>query len=94
MNHNFKPGDLALVVGFVQVPDLVGSAVELVEPTYPGEQFSGPDGVTYRSRDELKGWVVLTDLDEDGWAHVAEAHLMPLRGDFVPERQKSLEVPA
>lgn len=92
--HNFKAGDLAVVVGCRIDPSSIGHVVELVERTLPGEFFSSPCGEIFHSEADEPGWVVLSDVDLDGWAHIAERHLMPLRGDFAPERQKSQEVPA
>lgn len=87
--HNFKPGDLALVVGG---ECLVGQQVKLECWLRPG------DAATVRGQEFVlsnnataSGWLI--DL-QDAVVVKRSGHLMPLRGDFAPERQKSQEVPA
>lgn len=90
MNHNFKPGDLALAL----VGPFMGQAVELIRFVSPGEVVTSLDG--------KRSYVFAPTLGIGGW-HVSvgeesvilhEKQLMPLRGDFQPERQKASEVPA
>lgn len=90
MNHNLKPGDLALVTGG---SFLLGSEVELIKWVMPGqvwivfngeERFLSPDSPS-------GGWHV---RNGQATGLKARSHLMPLRGDFTLERQKAREVPA
>ena len=102
MNNQFKPGDLALIVD-CKLPELIGSAVELVSQVGPwGDLVT--DRYLWINDSSTCAWVVSGDglirLDTDGVRRpcqmtiVAEHKLMPLRGDFQPERQQSREVPA
>ena len=90
----FRPGDIAVTtrstLAFAGGTPVIeaGSQVELLARGERGEEFA-LHGVTYRLRNPM--WVV----ERDGLrAIVAERHLIPLRGDFTPEREKSSEVPA
>lgn len=101
MSHNFKTGDLALIVACPLVPVLVGRCVQLVECVGAGcDSFSshGP----WFNRGDSNAWVVEADglvslttggsLVEHPCCCIAEKYLMPLRGDFAPEQQKSWEL--
>ncbi len=99
MNNQFKPGDLALVVGCHRLPTLIGSVVELFAKPDAGGLALTPDGSLAAFEGDSAAWIVLKDghvsINGDvGWALVSEIHLMPLRGDFQPERQQSREVSA
>jgi len=95
MSHQFKPGDLALIVGALKVQANIGKVCELVE--YLVEEaistFVDPcDGCRARNAAGSPGWIVVGDglLSETGyrgWELVDPRHLMPLRGDFEPEQQ-------
>lgn len=100
--HNFKPGDLAMIVGAFNVPQNIGKTVVL-EEFLQVEQVSNwrdpSDGMRLQNAAESAGWLVLGEgvkswCGADGWVIADPAHLMPLRGDFAPERQKSQELPA
>lgn len=86
---NFKPGDLALTTkdfgGFLRAYQ----QVELIERISEGSLFEY-DRTTYEAG--CNAWWVT----DDGVTplYVPERYLMPLRGDFHPERQKAGEVPA
>lgn len=102
----FKVGDLALVVRCKQVPENIGRVVELVQYLTPGDLYVAPsNGETRYSQGY--GWLVVGNVKgmglnhgdgmvffEEGHALFRETSLMPLRGDFAPEREKSSEVPA
>ncbi|MCO8161053.1 hypothetical protein NJC40_03560 [Pseudomonas sp. 21LCFQ02] len=106
MSHQFKPGDFALITGSKSgsSPN-VGRCVELVTLLNPGEITVSPTGHRlFQSTDEPK-WIVqsqglLINTEQNGWvdrggiAMVSPRYLMPLRGDFTPEQQKSKAVPA
>jgi hypothetical protein len=96
----FKAGDLALVVGCVRNPKNIGKAVELLEEVWPGEGFTDPSG-SFRIAEPVGDrpfWLAASDdlvsIEGKPWGLFEESHLMPLRGDFQPEQQKSREVPA
>lgn len=100
--HNFKPGDLALIVGAFSVQQNIGKTVVLEEFLADGQisTWRDPsDGLLIWNTSGSAGWIVLGDgvksrCGADGWVLASPGHLMPLRGDFAPERQKSQEVPA
>ncbi|KAA8702443.1 hypothetical protein [Pseudomonas proteolytica] len=101
MSHNFKPGDLALIVGYSRSPENVGKSCELVAFLLPGDRIDFPvigfDGV--RHTGDKPGWFVAGDAlvstsGSTGYTMVLEKNLMPLRGDFTPEQQKAKEVEA
>lgn len=90
MNHNFKPGDLALALS----GPFQGEAVELVGFLQPGDTVFSVEGRAlgvFRPASGLPGWHVCKE--HEGCMMLAD-QLMPLRGDFAPESQKSQEVPA
>lgn len=102
----FKAGDLALIIGS-RHPDSqnCGRVVELVKIVQPGEEFPCPDGKQRRSGLDKAVWLVEADglqarsiklgwIDAGGICLIDEKYLMPLKGDFHPEQQKSREVEA
>jgi hypothetical protein len=101
MNNQFKPGDLALIVGANTLVQNIGKVVELSTFVRDSDIYVGPDGNVYRHSD-ADCWVVRGEgvqfwTEEgvyDGFGLCEPRHLSPLRGDFQPERQKSREVPA
>lgn len=101
MSHQFKPGDLAILKSSI-AEHLIGSVVELkayvgsdVHMVYAGAEAFNP-------HQHRIWWVEITSgqtfdsvargLVSDGFC--GEFRLMPLRGDFAPEQQKSREVVA
>ena len=98
MNHQFKPGDLALIIKCCN-PANIGKCVELVELVAPGETYQAGKYVVENIGDEavwhVVGDVFYTDVPViPGHAQKVPRNLMPLLGDFQPERQQSREVPA
>ena len=88
MSHNFKAGDLALTLKDAPgIPAM--SQVELVCMLDPEKTYQAINGMKVRFEGEF--WKVLHG--ERKFAFHKDL-LMPLRGDFAPERQKSQEVPA
>lgn len=103
MSHQFKPGDLALIVNS-KIVENIGRVVELVRSTDAGI-IKTPCGGYVANPDRLACLIVAGEALKakrvlDGAASlnsfgaVAEKNLMPLRGDFQHERQQSREVPA
>lgn len=101
MSHNFKPGDLAMIVGAFSVTQNIGRAVELAAFLAPGEERFYHDGIFEAGPDGL--WIVTAPdlhrnaeggLVNSSLAGCAPQHLRPLGGIATPERQKSQEVPA
>lgn len=100
----FKSGDMALIVGSrLGISPNIGKAVELIQTVMPGESFTTPDGFKLASGADYPTWMVsgeglmaLTISDRrvscGGVCLIQERYLMPLRGDFQPEQQKSREV--
>ncbi|WP_288477119.1 hypothetical protein [uncultured Pseudomonas sp.] len=89
MNHNFKPGDLALVVGGTC---LLGYQVQLAVWVNPGETVTIA-GHDFRLSSHVKrgGWVI--ELDSAVVVKLPE-NLMPLQHDFSFERHQAVEVAA
>jgi hypothetical protein len=102
VSHQFKAGDLAIIIGAFNVPSNIGKVCELVERLAPEQvsQWVDPnDGTRIQNATDHPGWVVIGDglssvFATAGWVLAVERHLMPLRGDFSPDLQKSREVPA
>lgn len=89
MNNQFKVGDLALTL--IDLPPVMsGSVVELIERLAKGDLVHTPHGILQATQD---GWIC-AHQDAPGNIGFCDTALMPLRGDFQPERQKSQEVPA
>lgn len=84
----FKPGDLALVVSGGKL----GEMAELIRFVQPGDIVVSPTtGKEYQFRPDagVGGWLCGF---RDCQAVKHEKNLMPLKGDFQPEQQKSLKV--
>lgn len=102
MSQQFKQGDLALIVD-CKVPELIGRTVELVRQVDAGGSFETEKNI-WINLSEGPAWLVSGDglirMDPAGgmhgceWTLIADRKLIPLRGNFQPERQKSQEVPA
>ena len=87
MSHNFKPGDLALVIS----GGYLGETAELVRFVMPGDMIVSPTtGKVYEFRPAagVGGW-----LCKFKFMHAVkhEKNLMLLRGDFSHEQQKAKE---
>lgn len=99
MSHNFKPGDLAMIVGAYNVPDNIGKQCELIEYLRV-EEISGwvdpSDGLRIQNSAGGPAWLVVGEGLKSwcgctGWVIADARHLMPLRGDFTHEQQKAKE---
>jgi hypothetical protein len=95
MAHEFKPGDLALIVGCVKSPINVGKSCTLKQFVGAGETIYFPHECGGRSMLGVtntggRGWLVLGDtlLSSQnpifGWSLVRPDHLLPLKGDEQP----------
>lgn len=87
MSHNFKPGDLALVIS----GGYLGETAELVRFVMPGDLIVSPTtGKVYEFRPAARvgGWLCKFRCSH---AVKHEKNLMPLRGRFTPEQQKAKE---
>lgn len=103
MNNEFKPGNLALIVNS-DSPENIGKTVRLVELIAPDGCGFTHEGVHFSPR-KVVTWIVET-LDgskslSGGYIEreimvssgpCRQKWLMPLRGDFAPEQQKSREL--
>lgn len=79
MIHQFKPGDLALIVGCRTMANFNGCCAEIIE--YKGACNLLGTG--------LQDWYAIRCGNFEGAAR--SGVLMPLRGDFEPEQQKAKE---
>lgn len=85
MSHQFKPGDPALTLKSVgPVPEM--ACVEIVKIIPCGSQIE-VDGKIYMTKIEVVE--VIYQGANVGYKH---RNLIPLRGDFTPEQQKSKEL--
>jgi hypothetical protein len=99
MSNQFKAGDLALVFASA-FPDNNGRQVELVQFVPHGSTISSI--VSDQDFNNTSGrdiWCVVGDVGNPllcltRESFFEEKQLMPLRGDFQPERQQSREVQA
>ncbi|SDS20329.1 hypothetical protein SAMN05216421_1090 [Halopseudomonas xinjiangensis] len=88
MSHQFKAGDLALTL--VENKDWpAGCVVSLYLFVPEGSTVRAPNGVFHMDR---ACWVC-TREGHDYAQEYSPNQLMPLRGDFQPEREKAQEVP-
>lgn len=104
MSNQFKPGDLAMIVGsHSRHSPNIGRAVELSMLVMPGDAFIAPDGRGAMNCTDVAVWLVLGEgllaknmndvwIDRGGMSLTQGKYLMPLRGDFAPEQQKSRKV--
>ncbi|RDL17070.1 hypothetical protein D884_03179 [Pseudomonas sp. URMO17WK12:I10] len=98
MNHQFKPGDLALIVGANSLTQNIGKVVELSSMVKDGDLYAGPNGSLYRHSD-VDCWVVRGEgvvfRTEDGvfagFGLCEPRHLRPIGRDFTAEQQKAKE---
>lgn len=101
MSHQFKAGDMALVIG-ASIESNIGVVVELIRKTTdPVIRLS--DGRRVNNPENEICWEVSADglvttnklktiPFKVKYAAAPERRLMPLRGDFATEQQKSREL--
>lgn len=102
MNQNIKAGDLALVVGAFRITENIGKTVRVEEFLTEGQVSLWADEEGRPARNDCGGggWLVSASGLESGckgrkgFALINPKHLMPLRGDRSPTRQKAQQVPA
>lgn len=97
----FNPGDLAVIINAFREQN-IGKTVELVRFSSGRWIPYGNDGHQADNWRLARCWVINGDIETDqdlegenvtlSQAVAMEAHLMPLRGDFAPEQQKSKAV--
>lgn len=98
MSHQFKQGDLALVIASPRKDNPnVGRCVELLCLVLPGEKVQMPSGHYLQNVSDRPAWMcyapglVMGYLDAGGIDLILPERLSPLRGDFAPEQQKAKE---
>lgn len=99
--RKFKEGDLAIIVGCHASDANLGKVVELIQRLMPGEPYCDPAGYMRRCAPDMPGagWLVqgndfISGYSGECWGLINERHLMPLKGEFQPEQQKSEGVEA
>ena len=103
MNHQFKPGDLVIIVDAFREQN-IGKTVELVRFSADRWIPYGDDGHKADNWRLARCWVINGNIETDQefegenvaltQAVAMEVHLMPLKGDFAPTGHKSKAVPA
>jgi hypothetical protein len=98
MSKQFKPGDLAILKSS-EAEHLIGSVVELVAYVGSEEHMIYEGVAAFNPQRNRIWWVEITSgqtfcsvargLVSDGFC--GEFRLIPLRGDFEPEQQKTKE---
>ena len=102
MSHQFKSGDMVVIVGANSLTQNIGKCGELREYVAPGDIYLAPNGCMYRQED-VPCWTI----SDEGLAAVIDEeiayfdfgiheprHLMPLRGESAPDKAKSVKVSA
>lgn len=102
MGKEFKPGDLAVIIGAHSMFDMVGKCVELVMPVAPGDLVT-VEGQKFRNLTSGAAWVIQGDglksptrsgkIIHGALSLAAERHLMPLRGDAAPSIDRAATAP-
>jgi len=95
MNHNFKPGDLAILLTDVG-PLVSGAVVTLVRLVPAGYRFEALISNVSKGETVLERamWRLgHQDIPRGEGAMAPESKLMPLRGDFAPDRQQDHQQP-
>jgi hypothetical protein len=87
MSHQFKPGDLAILL--TNVETVTAGSIVTLNKFVPYGAFE--EGVLFGADVWTFDHPIIPD-DEEGFCE--QKYLMPLRGDFTPQQQKSREVPA
>lgn len=96
VSNQFKPGDLALIVGATTDTKNIGKAVELIElvPPYTYSKSILPNGYRATHNEPTPCWLVagesLVQHDQsfNGFGIRAPHFLVPLRGDFEQEQER------
>lgn len=100
MQHQFKAGDLALIVGARIRAENIGKVCELVEYLQIGAisqwRYAGSD-LPIQHAGHVAGWIVVGEglvsaSGNPGYVLVRESFLMPLKGDQSPT-QTNTETP-
>jgi len=100
MSHNFKAGDLALIINDNRFSENIGRCVELRFLVAQDEIYiSQETGSFIKNTSGSPVWIVegkglRSDVFKNGWCQKAPHNLIPLKGDFEPVQQKDREVVA
>lgn len=89
MSHQFKPGDLALVINS-RDDTRIGNTVEIIEVLVDSQKEYEAYGFTHRGHADGSRSAFVDFGGADIW-FFDQKNLMPLRGDFAPEQQKAKE---
>lgn len=104
MNHQFKPGDMAMIKPNSKAPHLAGKSVELVLYVGPGDSVTYVETLWHNISATEPSWIVTgEDLDcdsthegirrrHDGLSFFRQSLLMPLRGDFDANKKLAKEL--
>lgn len=99
MAHEFKSGDLAVIVGANSLTQNIGKQCELRQYVVSGDLFLAPNGKTYR-HDDVPCWtlygeglaaVINGEVVNLDFAIHEPRHLMPLQGSSEQIKAKEVE---
>ncbi|AZE53458.1 hypothetical protein C4K03_1287 [Pseudomonas synxantha] len=103
MSNQFKPGDLALVIGGDHLPLNTGRQCTLITLAVSGAVLNNPNNdARYVYVGDYTCWLVAgpaiendsPDLEDAGLDLIEERYLMLLRGDFATAPERAQELPA
>ncbi|GFM89367.1 hypothetical protein PSCICO_47660 [Pseudomonas cichorii] len=93
MNHQFKPGDLALVISSGE-KGLIGRVVEVLKVLFDDREEYDAYGEIHEGHADGSPSAFVDFGGHNGVWFFSQKNLMPLRGDFLSEQQKAQAVPA
>lgn len=91
MAHEFKPGDLALVIASEKLPECVGSVVTLKRLHLVFKDGSGTYFLASPGFPAQRAWEVEPNNFFPRGSGCVERHLMPLKGDEQPAQVRQAE---
>lgn len=90
MSHQFKPGDMALVINCGE-EERIGRTVEVLEVLIDRQKEYQAYGFTHEGHADGSASAFVDFGGADDVWFFSQKNLMPLRGDFTPEQQKAKE---
>lgn len=91
MSHQFKPGDLALVIASDKLPECIGSVVTLKQLHLVVRDSRGAYWLAPPGAPATRAWEVEPNNFFPKGSGCVERHLMPLKGDEQPAHVRQAE---